>query len=135
MNVNINYSSYLQYLALDCLHYCLGFWIVYVCSWYSWVRCMSWWCWINNCWVLTCLCFAVHYNKRKKSLPVSQVPSSSRASVVLPLLSGAHPFVQKKLLDDIGECSSMFSVCQFLWGFFKISKIFSIKSNFSFPIT
>lgn len=39
--------------------------------------------------------------KRKKSFPVSQIASSSRTSVVLPLLTAGLPFAQRKNVDDM----------------------------------
>lgn len=52
----------------------------------------------------------VPHRRRKKSLQSGHQPppppSSNRASVVLPLLSNANIFAQKKLDDNIGELES-----------------------------
>lgn len=45
----------------------------------------------------------VPHRRRKKSLQPGQPPSSNRASVVLPLLSNANIFSQKRTDDNIGK--------------------------------
>lgn len=45
----------------------------------------------------------VPHRRRKKSLQPGAPPSSNRASVVLPLLSNANIFSQKRTDDNIGK--------------------------------
>lgn len=45
----------------------------------------------------------VPHRRRKKSLQPGQPPSSNRASVVLPLLTNANLFSQKRNDDNIGK--------------------------------
>ena len=49
----------------------------------------------------------VQLQKKKKSLQPSQVPLSSRASIVLPLLNTSNPFAQKRINDD-NICKKLF---------------------------
>lgn len=59
-----------------------------------------------NCFLIVCNCLVPH-RKRKKSLQPSQPPNSSRASVVLPLLTNTNPFNVRRVNDDnICKCES-----------------------------
>lgn len=64
----------------------------------------------------------VPHRRRKKSLQPVAPPSSNRTSVVLPLLSNAHIFSQKRTDDNIGKlykCHKweIYFVVNRLWSF------------------